>query len=162
VGVALANRSLLRVDAQVDETDIGQIKVGNPVTLTLDALPDVTLTGKVTWINGGGATVQGLVKYTVRIDINGNDPRVLIGMTANVAIITNMQVGVLAVPLDAVQLDQAGEYVNRVKDGVVERVKVTSGQIDGDLVVVVGTLKVGDLVQIIPPKASGASMFGGG
>ena len=57
--MTLANRSLLRVEAQVDESDIGQIKVGNPVTLTLDALPDVALTGKVTWINGGGHDAAG-------------------------------------------------------------------------------------------------------
>jgi HlyD family secretion protein len=161
VGVALANRSLLRVDAQVDEADIGQIRVGNPVSLTLEALPEVALAGKVVWINGGGTTVQGLVKYTVRIDIAGNDPRVLLGMTANVAIVTNTQVGALAVPLDAVQLDQEGEYVNRVKDGVVERVKVTSGQIDGDQVVVTGNLLVGDEVQVIPPKSASSNPFGG-
>jgi HlyD family secretion protein len=160
-GVMLANRSLLHVDAQVDESDIGQIRVGNPVSLTLEALPGVTLTGKVTWINGAGSTVQGLVKYTVRMDIDGSDPRALLGMTANVSIVTNTQLGALAVPLDAVQLDQMGEYVNRVKNDAVERVDVKSGQIDGDLVVVTGPLQVGDVVQVIPPKAASSNPFGG-
>jgi HlyD family secretion protein len=159
--VTLANRSLLRVDAQVDEADIGQVRVGNPVSLTLEALPGVSLNGKVVWINGGGTAVQGLVKYTVRIDIANSDPSVLLGMTANVSIVTNTQVGALAVPLDAVQLDQTGEYVNRVKGGVVERVNVTSGQIDGDLVVVTGGLQVGDEVQVIPPKSASSNPFGG-
>ncbi len=159
--VVLANRSLLQVDADVDESDIGQVKVGNPVSMTLEALPDVTLSGRVVWINGGGAAVQGLVKYTVRIDIAGNDPRVLLGMTANASIVTNTQVGALAVPLDAVQLDQAGEYVNRVKGDVVERVKVTSGQTEGDVVVVTGDLQPGDLVQIIPPKSASSNPFAG-
>jgi HlyD family secretion protein len=161
VAVTLANRSLLRVDADVDESDIGQIRVGNPVTLTLEALPDMTLGGQVAWINGGGTTVQGLVKYTVRINITKADPTVLLGMTANVSIVTNTQAGALAVPLDAVQLDQAGEFVNRVKDGAVERVNVTSGQIDGDKVVVTGPLQPGDEVQIIPPKVS-SNIFAGG
>jgi HlyD family secretion protein len=161
VGVTLANRSLLRVDALVDEADIGQVRVGNPVSLTLEALPGVSLNGKVVWINGGGTAVQGLVKYTVRIDIANSDPSVLLGMTANVSIVTNTQVGALAVPLDAVQLDQTGEYVNRVKAGVVERVNVTSGQIDGDLVVVTGGLQVGDEVQVIPPKSASSNPFGG-
>jgi multidrug efflux pump subunit AcrA (membrane-fusion protein) len=61
-----------------------------------------------------------------------------------------------------VQLDQQGEFVNRVKGGVVERVKVVSGQIDGDVVVVTGALQPGDEVQIIPPRASKSSIFGGG
>ena len=159
--VTLANRSLLQVDADVDESDIGQIRVGNPVTLTLEALPDMTLGGQVVWINGGGETVQGLVKYTVRINMAKADPRVLLGMTVNASIVTNTQVGALAVPLDAVQLDQAGEFVNRVKDGAVERVKVTSGQIDGDMVVVTGALQPGDQVQVIPPKVS-SNIFAGG
>jgi len=60
-----------------------------------------------------------------------------------------------------VQLDQAGEFVNRVKDGAVERVKVTSGQIDGDMVVVTGALQPGDQVQVIPPKVS-SNIFAGG
>ena len=107
------------------------------------------------------ATVQGLVKYTVRINIAKADPRVLLGMTANVSIVTNTQVGALAVPLDAVQLDQAGEFVNRVKEGAVERVKVTSGQIDGDMVGVTGALQPGDQVQVIPPKVS-SNIFAGG
>jgi HlyD family secretion protein len=154
--VTLANRSLLRVDAQVDESDISQIKAGNPVSITLEALPNQSLDGKVEWINTNGTTVQGLVKFTVRIDLVASDPRALLGMTANVSIVTDKQTGALAVPLDAVQLDQQGEYVNRVTNGVVERVKVTSGQIQTDVVVISGPLQPGDEVQLIPPKASAA------
>jgi hypothetical protein len=51
--------------------------------------------------------------------------------------------------------------VNRVKDGAVERVKVISGQIDGDLVVVTGALQSGDQVQVVPPKVS-SNIFAGG
>ncbi len=160
--VVLADRSALRVDAQVDEADIGQVAVGNSVSVTLEALPKLAVDGKVTWINGNGASVQGLVKYTVRIELAKNDPRILLGMTADVSIVTDTQLGALAVPLDAVQLDQQGEYVNRVRNGAAERVNVTSGQIQGDLVVVAGPLQAGDSVQIIPPKAAGGSPFGGG
>lgn len=96
------------------------------------------------------------MKYTVRIDLAVSDPRALLGMTANVSIVTDKQTGALAVPLDAVQLDQQGEYVNRVTNGTVERVKVVSGQIQNDVVVVTGALQPGDAVQLIPPKASAA------
>jgi multidrug efflux pump subunit AcrA (membrane-fusion protein) len=154
--IVLADRSLLRVDAQVDEADISQIRAGNAVSITLEALPSQSLNGKVEWINTDGTTVQGLVKYTVRIDLAAADPRALLGMTANVSIVTDQQAGALAVPLDAVQLDQQGEYVNRVRSGVVERVKVVSGQIQSDVVVVTGALQPGDEVQLIPPKASAA------
>jgi HlyD family secretion protein len=146
----LADRSVLRVDAQVDEIDISQISVGLPVSLTFDALPGVTLAGKVTWINPNGATLQGLVKYTVRTELNQADPRVLLGMTANVAVVTAQPTHALAVPANAVQTDSKGDYVNRVTADVAEteRVAVKRGQMVGDWVVVTGALQAGDDVQL--------------
>src|SRR6266508_2539251 len=63
--VNVANLDHLSVETQVDESDIASVKVGNQVSATLDAVPDVTLTGKVTAINPVGEVVSGLVKYTV-------------------------------------------------------------------------------------------------
>jgi multidrug efflux pump subunit AcrA (membrane-fusion protein) len=58
----------------------------------------------------------------------------------------------LAVPLDAVQLDAAGEFVNRIDAaGTVERVPVVSGAVQDELVIVKGSLKPGDSVQLIKP-----------
>ncbi len=151
--VVLADRSRLHVDASVDESDIGAIQVGDAVTTTFDALPGLTLTGVVAHINPVGETVQGLVKYTVRVDLASTDPRLLLGMTANVVIVTDVQPGALAVPLDAVQLDQDGEYVNRLLgEGRVERVNVVSSQTQDDLVVITGDLQPGDRVQVVEPQ----------
>ncbi|HLB50052.1 MAG TPA: efflux RND transporter periplasmic adaptor subunit [Anaerolineales bacterium] len=162
--VALANRSKLHVDVSVDESDVSQIAIGNPVTVTIDALPDLTLAGAVTHVNPLGNTVQGLVRYVVRVDLAEADPRVLISMTASVNIVTNTDEGALAVPLDAVQLDAAGEFVNRVKDGgVLERVDIKSGEVQGDLVVVTGPLQPGDKVQMVKPvPVNTGSPFGPG
>ena len=151
--VVLADRSRLHVDVSVDESDIGAIQVGDAVTATFDSLPDLTLTGAVARINPVGETVQGLVKYTVRVDLASTDPRLLLGMTANVVIVTDVQPGALVVPLDAVQLDQDGEYVNRLLgEGRVERVNVVSGQTQDELVVITGGLQPGDRVQVVEPQ----------
>jgi HlyD family secretion protein len=160
----IANRSPLHVDVPIDEIQISQIQVGDEVTVTFDSLPGLTLLGSVAWINPVGSTVQGLVKYTVRVDVAGSDPRVLLGMTANVSIVTDVQAGALAVPLDAVQLDGQGEFVNRVKaDGTLERVNVVSGQLQGDLVIVAGDLKPGDTVQVVEPVPTNQGLpFGPG
>jgi HlyD family secretion protein len=162
--VVLANQSRLHVDVSIDESDVGQIKVGDLVTITLDSLPDLSLPGAVSQINPVGSMVQGLVKYTVRVDMTQTDPRVLLGMTANANIITEVTEGALAVPLDAVQLDDQGEFVNRVKlGGGLERVNVVSGQIQDDLVTVTGDLKVGDKVQVVEPRPiNNGSPFGRG
>jgi multidrug efflux pump subunit AcrA (membrane-fusion protein) len=88
------------------------------------------------------------VKYTVRVDTPQSDARVLLGMTANLAILTERETGALAVPPGAVWRDQQGEFVNRVKGGVVERASVTSGQVQDGLLVVAGALQAGDEVQV--------------
>jgi HlyD family secretion protein len=151
--VTVANRQVLRVEAQIDEADIRHIAVGNPVEVTFEALPGVKLSGKVTWINAAGATLQGLVKYTVRTELTETDPGVLLGMTADVSILADQQAGALAVPLGAVLRDQQGEFVNRVQGTAVERVSVTSGAVQGSLVVVAGALQPGDEVQVFSNRA---------
>jgi HlyD family secretion protein len=161
--VTLVNRTKLHLDVAVDESDVSHIRVGNPVTLTFDSLPEVSLKGQVVQVNPLGATVQGLVKYTVRVNVDDTNPQVLIGMTANVKIVTDTNTGALAVPLDAVQLDQQGEFVMRQKaDGSTERVDIKSGQVQGDEVVVTGPLKPGEKVQVVKPVPTrNGSPFGG-
>ena len=162
--ITLADRSKLHVSVSVDETAVGAIASGNPVTLTLDALPGLSLNGSVNSVEPFGQTVQGLVRYSVRVDLSKTDPRLLLYMTANANIVTSVQQSALAVPLTAIQYDNAGEFVNRLNSaGVLERVNVTSGQTINDLVVVQGSLKPGDKVEVLAttstPKTS--SPFGG-
>ena len=70
LAVNLGDLNHLYVETQVDESDISKVKLGNPITATVDALPGVTLTGKVSSVNPVGETVSGLVKYTVRVDLD--------------------------------------------------------------------------------------------
>ena len=151
-GLELANRSRYHLDVAVDEAEVARITLADPANVTFSSLPGLILSGTVESINPVGATVQGLVKYTVRIDIGQADPRVLLGMTADVSIVTATEQNALAVPLDAVQLDSDGEFVSRVDAlGAVERVPVVSGAVQDALVIVKGDLKPGDTVQLIKP-----------
>jgi HlyD family secretion protein len=162
--ITLADRSKLHVSVSVDETAIGAIASGNLVTLTLDALPGLALNGSVFSIEPFGQTVQGLVRYNVRVDLGQTDPRLLLYMTANATIVTSVQQNALAVPLTAIQYDNQGEFVNRVNGaGALERVNVTSGQTINDLVVVKGSLTPGDKVEVIAaaPASAPKSPFGG-
>ena len=145
----MADRSTLRVDAQVGETDISRITVGMPVTLTLDALPDTPLTGKVAWINPNGSTLQGMVIYTARIELAQQDPRVLLGMTAHASIVVQRQAQALGVPLAALQHGPQGDFVQRWRSGAMETVPVTVGPRQGDRAVVTGALKAGDQVVLV-------------
>ena len=107
VAVNIADLNQLYVEAQVDESDIAKIKVGDPITATLDAVPGVTLTGKVTGINPVGEEVSGLVKYTVLVDLDKVDEEssLPLGATANVTVQTKEASATLAVPITTIQND---------------------------------------------------------
>lgn len=161
-GVVLARRDQLHVNVNVDEADITSLAIGDAVVVTFDAIDDLELSGSVVNINPVGVTTQGLVRYSVRVDLNTTDPRVLLGMTADVSIVTDSERGVLAVPIDAVQSDNDGEYVSRVKaDGTIERVAVQTGAVQDDLIVVRGSLSDGDTVQVPVIETQNNGPFGG-
>lgn len=164
LSVNLADMDHLYVEAQVDESDIGNVKVGQQAEITLDALSGVTFTGKVTAIDPVGETDSGLVKYNVRIDLDKvtDQDFVPLGTTANVVIQVTDEVASLVVPITTIQNDASGEFVLVVQsDSSTKRVDVVSGSIIGDKVVVTGDLHVGDVVQ--SNQASNASgPFGGG
>jgi HlyD family secretion protein len=161
--VVIANRSQLHVDVAVDEADISDVAAGNVTSLTFDSLPSLSLDGSVAQIIPYGTVDSGLVKYTVRVNMKKIDPKVLIGMTSSVTIITGSHDGVLAVPYDAIQLSGTQEYVNRVQvDGTIEKVNVVSGSQQGDLITVTGGLKVGDTLQVPTKTATTTTNRGGG
>jgi HlyD family secretion protein len=161
-GVVLARRDRLHISVNVDEADITSLAVGDAAVVSFDAIDDLELSGAVVNINPLGVTTQGLVRYTVRVDLDSTDPRVLLGMTADVSIVTASERGVLAVPLDAVQSDNDGEYVSRVKgDGTIERVAVQTGAVQDDLIVVRGSLSDGDTVQVPVIETQNNGPFGG-
>lgn len=154
----LVNRTSLSIDVAVDETTISNVKIGDPATISFDALPDLSMTGKVVFINPIGVDNSGVVNYTVRVELDKTDPQVMIGQTANVTIQTGQPHTVLYVPVSAVQSDAQGEYVVRVKaDGTQERVTVVSGTITDTLVVVAGDLAAKDQVLLYSSTTSSTS-----
>jgi HlyD family secretion protein len=148
--VNIANLDHLYVETQVDESDIASVKVGNQVSATVDAVPGVTLTGKVAAINPVGEVVSGLVKYTVRVDLDkaDKDLSLPLGATVNTTIQVKEPTATLAVPVTAIQNDNKGEYVWVVRNDSAVRVDVVGGQIVGEMVAVTGDLKEGEIVEV--------------
>jgi HlyD family secretion protein len=148
----VADLDHLYVETQVDESDVANVKVGQKAEVTLDALTGATFTGKVTAINPVGENVSGLVKYTVRVDLDkvSADTFLPLGTTSNVVITVKGATANLAVPITMIQNDSKGEYVWVIQnDGSTKRVDVVSGSIVGDKVVVTGDLKDGDRIQLV-------------
>ena len=90
----------MQVEADVDEADIGQVKVNQRVTFTVDAYMNESFEGMVSQIRMKPTTTSNVVTYTVIIDAPNPDQKLFPGMTASVTIVTEEQTG-LAVPAEA-------------------------------------------------------------
>ena len=90
----------MQVEASVDEADIGQVKIGQRVSFTVDAYTYETFEGTVNQIRMKATTTSNVVKYTVIISAPNPDLKLFPGMTANVTIVTEEETG-LAIPAEA-------------------------------------------------------------
>ena len=90
----------MQVEADVDEADIGQVKVGQRVTFTVDAYMEDVFDGTVNQIRMKPTTTSNVVTYTVIIEAPNPDQKLFPGMTASVTIVTEEQKG-LAAPAEA-------------------------------------------------------------
>jgi HlyD family secretion protein len=161
--VVLVDRSDLYVDLQVDESHVVNVSVGDKATISLEANPNLALTGKVSYVNPVGTSNQGVVYYDVQVTLDKADPSILIGATADVTIQAGQPQTVLTVPVSAVGSSSQGEYVYVVNsDGSTQQVTVVSGQIlPNNTVIVSGNLKAGDSVGLIASTSTGSNNNGG-
>jgi RND family efflux transporter MFP subunit len=95
----------------LNEVDVAKISLGQKATLIFDAIPDLTITGKVTQIDSIGTVSSGVVNYNVKINFDTNDGRVKPGMSVSATIITNIKQDVLTVPNGAVKTQNSASYV---------------------------------------------------
>jgi HlyD family secretion protein len=93
----------MQVYASTDESDVGMIKNGQPVTFKVDAFPRDTFTGRVSQIRMNATTVQNVVTYNTVIDFNNPELKLFPGMTAYITIPAASAANVLRVPNGALR-----------------------------------------------------------
>jgi HlyD family secretion protein len=153
----------LGLTVQVDEIDIGLVQLGQSVRVNLDALADLSFPATVTSIAPLGNPSGGIVSYDVGIALEGQDPRVRVGMTAEATIVIQETVDVLLVPNLYIRRDLTTNrsYVLVLRpDNSVEEVEVTVGIQGRDSSEILSGLAEGDLVAI--ELGGGDQLFGGG
>ena len=106
----------MQVEAAVDEADIGQVKIGQRVTFTVDAYTYETFDGTVNQIRMKATTTSNVVKYTVIISAPNPDLKLFPGMTANVTIVTEEETG-LAVPAEALNFTPDEQVLRAMRKG---------------------------------------------
>ena len=101
----------MQVWASVNEADIGELKVGTPVTFTVDAFPDDSFHGEVEQVRFDAQMTQNVVIYTVVVATSNADLKLLPYLTANVVFEVNRRDNVLTVPLGALRYQPRPELI---------------------------------------------------
>lgn len=155
--------SHLLVDVQVSEVDINTVAIDQDATLTFDAILGRAepYHGKVVKVSQAGDTVQGVVSFTVTVELTDADELVKPGMTAAVNIVINEQKDVVLIPNRAVRLVNTERVVYMLVNDQPKLIKLQLGSSDGtNSVLLSGDIKEGDPIILNPPSTNGGP-FGG-
>jgi len=145
--VTMADMGTLEVEADVAESSLAKVHVGQPAEIVLDAIPDVRFRGHISrmvpTVDRAKATVMTKVKF------DSIDPRVLPEMSAKVAFLSQdvtpeQQAPVVAVSPDALTQREGRTVVFVVRDGRAVPVPVVPGVKVGDLTAITGEVKSGE------------------
>ncbi len=157
--VTMADMSTLEVEADVSESNLAKAKIGQPVEITLDALPDNRFRGNIVGIVPTVDRAKATVMTKIRFE--KLDPRILPEMSAKVTILSQAvtdadQKPLLAINPKAVIERDGKKLVFRIKDDSVEAISVTLGRKIGDNMEVTGDaksdLKSGDKLVLSPSE----------
>ena len=154
--LTLAELASIRVVVNVDETDVGLVRIGQPVTLEFESLDGAAYSGTVISRGQQGEASQGLVTFPVEIGFTSPDQRLLSGLTADVSIVLDQSIDTLVIPRQAVQTVGNRSFVQVLAPyGAIQQQPITVGLQDNLFIEVLEGLAEGDAVVM-----SGAAVAG--
>ena len=140
------------IKAEVNETDIVNLKVGQNALIRLDAYYENVFGGKITEISPISTNIGGVVSFELTVKPDAADvPTLLYGLSASLDIVTSSAEDVLYVPVQSVFEENGKSYVNiSGEDGEVEKVEVTTGIYNFDFIEIKSGLDEGAIILISP------------
>ncbi|SDJ80339.1 efflux RND transporter periplasmic adaptor subunit [Nonomuraea jiangxiensis] len=156
--VEIADTGRLQLVGTFTESDVSKLKQGQQATITFDALPGVTATGKVTQIEPVAATSNNVVQYPVTVTFTKVPSQVRLGQTATVEVETGRADDVITVPSTAVSTSGGRTTVTLLVNGRQVTTPVQVGLRSTTLTEIKSGVSEGD--QIVPPTSTGGT--GGG
>jgi|GEM_PF-1349379 len=142
------------ITADIAETDIDKIDIGDKAEITFDALTKLDVfEGTVTFIDPAATTIQGVVYYQTKVILDADDNRIKPGMTANIEVITAEQDQVLTVPNQSVKTVDGKTVVdiliNEDKDEIETREVVTGTRGNTHIEVITGVTESDRVIILI-------------
>lgn len=160
--LTIVNNENIEFDIEVDELDINDIKLGQSVKVTIDAIEEtarIPIIGTVSNISIEGNSMNSVTSYPVTISLSGDDS-IRMGMNCSAEIIIESKENVLCVPVEAITTRRNKYYVT-LEDGTEKEVEV--GMYDEDNIEIVGGLTENEKVLLpITVRATESSNVGTG
>ena len=147
VVLTVINSSVVTVEGSVDEIDVLSLRREEPVSVSIDALPDQELEGVITNISSTPANDQGVVTFdvTIRIDVPGG-VTLQEGLSAVASVATAEERGIV-IPMQSVQFGEQGAFVRKEdENGEIVEHPVTLGSSDGFFTIVEAGLVEGERI----------------
>jgi HlyD family secretion protein len=150
----------MKVEANVDEADIGQVKVDQKVTFTVDAFPDDKFKGKVTQIRLNPTVSSNVVTYKVIVEAPNLDLKLMPGLTASISIVTKEVTDVLVVSTKALHFTPDLEVLEKYapKPPRDQRIPEGSAGYDGAETIKETSTEMASSTQKIANQVNGESM----
>ncbi|WP_319477363.1 efflux RND transporter periplasmic adaptor subunit [Marispirochaeta aestuarii] len=156
--MSFADVSRLRLRAEVDEFDIGKVKIGMPVRITADALGSESLQSVVERVSPAAEVVNNISIFTVSTVIPASDGGLRPGMSADLTILISDDSGII-VPRTAVSSVRGRFYLDVWENDEVVTKRVVAGADDGTNVVITEGLAEGE--KVVVPTGGGFSLISG-
>lgn len=161
--LTVADLSTLLVKADLNQIDVAKVKLGQSVSLALDALPGKKYTAKITKIAPASTVPKGkdvdVFPIEATLEVGGDAGEIKPGMTADVRIHVDVKTGVLSVPIEALVKEGPKSFVNRVTDvdkgkQKTDKVEVQVGARNDREAEIVSGLAPGDRCLIKPASSA--------
>ena len=153
--LVIADLSRLFIEAMVDETDVGRVRVGQKARVTVDAFPERVFEGEAVRIWPAGEVKDNITVFRVKVEILGEGKALLRPrMTANVDLVVDERKNALIIPDEAI-VDKGGgkRAVYVMKGGAQAERPVTVGLTNGFETEIIEGLAEGEEVVLRPPRA---------
>jgi HlyD family secretion protein len=164
--IQLDNLATMVVDVTVSEVDINTVNVGDPASITFDAIPAKAYHGTVTQVGDSGTTSSGVVRFNVTVTLSDIDEQVKPGFSAITTIVTDQVTDVLLIPTAAIRTINNQKMLIVMRNGVPTPVAVVLGPAsDAFTALISGDIQEGDLVVATIDTSTGMGgllMMGGG
>ena len=160
VVAVLVDTAIVEIDGSVDEIDVLSIESDVAAEVKMDALPDQTMTGKVSFVGAEAIEQQGVVSYPVRIETDlPPDLKAPEGLSAVAAIILSRETDVLLIPANAIRGTFDNPFVHLMVNDEPVETPVSLGSSDDFWTVVIDGLNEGDMIVAVAPEGQDVEFF---